>query len=389
VSIEPDNAAPAIEPFTIAVPEESLIDLRRRLADARWPDRETVPDWSQGVRHDSLRALIDYWATDYSWRRIERILNSYPQFTTTIDGTSIHFLHIRSRHEAARPLLITHGWPGSIIEFLKIIEPLVDPTAHGGEASDAFHLVLPSLPGFGFSGKPRDTGWNDVRIAHAWDELMRRLGYDGYFAQGGDWGACVTTRMAQMGSSGLKAIHLNWAFVLPDPVPTGGLSAEEEQALDDLDRFALTGNAYYLQQMTRPQTIGYGLVDSPIGLAAWIYEKYQAWTDNHGDPESVLTRDEMLDNIMLYWLTSAGASAARIYWEHKGNVFSAGRVDTPASVSVFPREIYRLPESWTRAAFPNLFRFVRHDRGGHFAAWEQPGLFVEDMRESFRGIEIR
>ncbi|MFD0849724.1 epoxide hydrolase family protein [Sphingosinicella xenopeptidilytica] len=382
------HGIPLVRPFEIRIADRQLIDLRARLAMARWPDEETVADWSQGVKRTKFRKLVDYWAGEYDWRRVERVLNTYPQFLTEIDGVDIHFFHIRSRHAHARPLLITHGWPGSVIEFLKIIEPLVDPVAHGGSSADAFHLILPTLPGFGFSGIPRDTGWNDKRIARAWLELMRRLGYNAFAAQGGDWGACVTTRLGQLEPPELKAIHLNWAFVLPDPVPTEGLSDEERQALGDLDHFLKSGNAYYLVQMTKPQTIGYSLVDSPVGLAAWIYEKYHGWTDNSDDPEDVLSRDGMLDNIMLYWLTATGASSARIYWEHSGNVFSAGKVNVPAAISVFPHEIYRLPESWTREAFPNLYRFVRHDRGGHFAAWERPDVFVADMRESFKSVDM-
>jgi pimeloyl-ACP methyl ester carboxylesterase len=290
-------AAPAIAPFTYHAPESALDDLRQRLAQARWPEREPVGDWSQGVPLAKLRALVDYWRTDYDWRRCEATLNGFDQYRTAIDGLDIHFLHVRSPHADALPILITHGWPGSVIEFFKIIGPLTDPATHGGNAVDAFHVVAPSLPGFGFSGKPAERGWNAERIARAWAELMRRLGYDRYIAQGGDWGSVVTTEMARQRAAGLAAIHLNMPFVIPDPLPTEGLSAEEQRAVDAYQRFLNDGFGYFHLQATRPQTIGYALTDSPVGQAAWIYEKFHAWTDNDGAPEDALTRDEILDNI--------------------------------------------------------------------------------------------
>src|SRR5262245_37600486 len=320
-----------VRPFTYRAQQGALDDLKRRLTEARWPERETVNDWSQGVPLTKLRALVEYWRTGYDWRRCEAMLNGFGQYRTEIDGVNIHFLHVRSRHANALPIIITHGWPGSVIEFFKIIEPLADPTAHGARAQDAFHVVAPSLPGFGFSDKPTERGWNSARIARAWAELMRRLGYSRYVAQGGDWGSVVTTTLAQQRPAGLAGIHLNMPFVFPDPIPTSGLSAAEQRAVDAFKRFQTDGFGYFLQQSTRPQTIGYALADSPAGQAAWIYEKFHAWTDNNGDPESALTRDEMLDNITLYWLTDTAASSARIYFEHAGLVSRAnsGVVDLP------------------------------------------------------------
>jgi pimeloyl-ACP methyl ester carboxylesterase len=310
----------AVTPFKYEAPQSALDDLKRRLKQTRWPERETAKDWSQGVPLAKLRALVEYWSTDYDWRRGEAKLNRFPQFRTKIDGLNIHFLHVRSRHENALPIIITHGWPGSVIEFLKIIDPLTNPTAHGGRAEDAFHVVAPSLPGFGFSDKPTERGWNSARIAKAWSELLRRLGYTRYVAQGGDWGSIITTTLAQQRPAGLAAIHLNMPVVFPDPIPTSGLSAAEQRAVNAFKRFQTDGFGYFLEQSTRPQTIGYALADSPAGQAAWIYEKFHDWTDNNGDPESALTRDEMLDNITLYWLTDTAASSARIYFEHAGIV---------------------------------------------------------------------
>jgi epoxide hydrolase len=323
------QTAPAITPFTYVAPESALDDLKLRLARARLPERETVADWSQGVPLARLRALVEYWRTDYDWRRCEAMLDGFGQYRTEIDGLDVHFLHIRSRHANALPIIITHGWPGSVIEFFKIMRPLTDPTAHGGQAEDAFHVVAPSLPGFGFSDKPSERGWNSGRIARAWAELMRRLGYERYVAQGGDWGAHVTRKLAQQRPAGLAGIHLNMPFVIPEPVPAEGLSAAEQRAVDALRRFQSDGFGYFLLQATRPQTLGYALVDSPIGQAAWIYEKFQAWTDNDGDPESALTRDEMLDIITLYWLTETAASSARIYFENEAVGDYGGVVDIP------------------------------------------------------------
>ena len=377
---------PAIMPFTYAAPESALDDLKLRLARARFPERETVSDWSQGVPLAKLRALVAYWRTDYDWRRCEAVLNGFGQYRTEIDGLDIHFLHIRSGHPDALPIIITHGWPGSVIEFLKVIGPLTDPTAHGGEARDAFHVVAPSLPGFGFSDKPRERGWNSDRIARAWAELMRRLGYDRYVAQGGDWGADVTTRLAQQRPAGLAGIHLNMPFAIPEPLPTEGLSAAEQRAVEALARFQTDGSGYFLQQATRPQTIGYALTDSPAGQAAWIYEKFHAWTDNDGDPESALTRDEMLDIITLYWLTETAASSARIYFENEAVGGYGGVVDIPVGCSIFPREIFPAPRSWAEQFYPNLIHWNELERGGHFAAFEQPALFTQELRACFRSL---
>jgi epoxide hydrolase len=379
-------ATPAITAFTYHAPQSALDDLRQRLAHARWPEREPVGDWSQGVPLAKLRALVDYWQTEYDWRRCEATLNGFDQYRTEIDGLDIHFLHVRSPHADALPLISTHGWPGSVIEFFKIIGPLTSPTAHGGPAQDAFHVVVPSLPGFGFSGKPAERGWNNARIARAWAELMRRLGYNRYVAQGGDWGAFVTTKMAQQRPAGLAGIHLNFPLVLPDPIPTSGLSADERRAVDAVQRFQREGSGYLLLQATRPQTIGYALTDSPLGQAAWIYDIFWEATDNTGDPESVLTRDEMLDDITLYWLTGTAASSARLYFENATEPFNLGVVELPAGYSVFPREFYRPPRPWAERVYPNLIHWNELDRGGHFAALEQPALFTQELRDCFRSL---
>jgi pimeloyl-ACP methyl ester carboxylesterase len=378
----------AVTPFKYQAPQSALDDLKQRLKRTRWPEGETVKDWSQGVPLAKFRALVEYWRTDYDWRRCEAKLNGFPQFRTKIDGLNIHFLHVRSRHENALPIILTHGWPGSVIEFLKLIDPLTNPTAHGGQAEDAFHVVAPSLPGFGFSDKPSERGWNAARIAKAWSELMRRLGYTRYVAQGGDWGSIITTTLAQQRPAGLAGIHLNMPVVFPDPIPTTGLSAAEQRAVDAFKRFQTEGFGYFLEQSTRPQTIGYALADSPAGQAAWIYEKFHDWTDNNGDPESALTRDEMLDNITLYWLTNTAASSARIYFEHAGIVSTRNNpvVDLPVGCSIFPREIVPAPRSWAERFFPNLIHWNELDRGGHFAAFEQPALFTKELRDCFRSL---
>jgi pimeloyl-ACP methyl ester carboxylesterase len=378
----------AISPFTYRAPQTTLDDLKRRLAQARWPERETVVDWSQGVPLAKLRALVEYWRTGYDWRRCEARMNGFAQYRTELDGLNIHFLHIRSRHANALPIIITHGWPGSVIEFFKVIDPLTNPTAHGGRAEDAFHVVAPSLPGFAFSDKPAVGGWNSARIARAWNELMRRLGYTRYVAQGGDWGSIITTTLAQQRPTGLAGIHLNMPFVFPDPVPTAGLSAAEQRAVDAFRLFQTEGFGYFLQQSTRPQTIGYALADSPVGQAAWIYEKFHAWTDNNGDPESALTRDEMLDDITLYWLTETAASSARIYFEHAGIAGrnNSGGVELPVGCSIFPREIVPAPRSWAERLFPKLIHWNELERGGHFAAFEQPSLFTKELRNCFRTL---
>jgi pimeloyl-ACP methyl ester carboxylesterase len=379
-------ANPAITPFTYHAPESALDDLRQRLARARWPEREPVGDWSQGVPLAKLRALVDYWRTDYDWRRCEAMLNGFDQYRTAIDGLDIHFLHVRSPQADALPILITHGWPGSVIEFFKVIGPLTDPATHGGNAEDAFHVVAPSLPGFGFSDRPAERGWNADRIARAWAELMNRLGYARYVAQGGDWGSLVTTEMALQRPAGLAAIHLNMPFVVPDPVPTEGLSAEEQRAVEKYQRFLSDGFGYFLLQATRPQTIGYALTDSAVGQAAWIYEKFHAWTDNDGDPEDALTRDEMLDVITLYWLTKTAASSARMYLENAEVTGDPPVIEMRVGCSIFPREIVPAPRSWAERVYPNLIHWNELDRGGHFAAFEQPALFTRELRDCFRAL---
>jgi pimeloyl-ACP methyl ester carboxylesterase len=379
------HAQTSIAPFVYRAPQSELDELRARLAKARWPERETVDDWSEGVPLAKLRSLVEYWRTSYDWRRCENRLNAFPQFQTEIDGLPIHFLHVQSPHEKALPIIISHGWPGSILEFLKVLGPLADPTAHGGKPEDAFHVVVPSLPGFAFSGKPTERGWNAPRIAKAWANLMDRLGYRHYFAQGGDWGAFVTTALAQQRPQGLLAIHLNFPQVVPDAIPTK-LSPAEKQALDALARFRQDGFGYFMEQATRPQTIGYALADSAVGQAAWLYEIFQAVTDNQGDPEDALTRDEMLDEITLYWLTNSSASSARLYFEQRALGFrnNLGVVELPVGCSIFPREVFRAPRTWAAQMYPNLFYWSEVERGGHFAAFEQPALFVRELRACFR-----
>lgn len=384
----------AIHPFHIHVPEEDIISLRRRIASIRWPDRETVTDQAQGVGLARLRPLMQYWGTAYDWRKVEAKLNALPQFTTRIDGIDIRFIHVRSRHENALPMIMTHGWPGSVLEFLKVIEPLTNPTVHGGSADDAFHLVIPSIPGFGFSGKPRTVGWGSDRIGRAWAALMQRLGYKRYVSQGGDCGSVISQRMALQNVPGLAAIHLNMPGTVPSdiaailaaggPAPSG-LSRQERAAFDALDTFYKNSSGYANMMVTRPQTIGYSLVDSPAGLAAWMYDKFATWTYSGGEPERVLTRDEMLDDISLYWFTASGASAARIYWEDHSNNFNAVAIKSlPVAVSVFPGEIYRAPRSWAERCYGNLVYFHEAANGGHFAAWEQPAVFTTEVRAAFR-----
>jgi pimeloyl-ACP methyl ester carboxylesterase len=385
-----------IRPFHVNVPDKAIADLHRRLAAARWPDRETVADQSQGVQLARLQDVVRYWMTDYDWRKIEAKLNALPMFVTEIDGLDIQFIHIRSRHDKAMPMIMTHGWPGSILEFMKVIDPLTDPTAHGGAPEDAFHLVVPSIPGFGFSGKPTVAGWGSDHIGRAWAALMQRLGYDRYVSQGGDCGSVISHRMALQNVPGLIAIHVNMPGTVPKEIAAilaaGGaapsdLSEKERLAFDALDTFYRDSSGYANMMVTRPQTIGYSLVDSPIGLAAWTYEKIAAWTYSGGDPERVLTRDEILDDISLYWFTGSGASAARIYWEDHSNNFNAVDIaKLPVAVTVFPGEIYRAPRSWAERCYHNLVYFNETDNGGHFAAWEQPQLFATEVRAAFRPL---
>jgi pimeloyl-ACP methyl ester carboxylesterase len=387
-----------IRPFHIDVPEDELAELRRRIAAMRWPSKELVADRSQGVQLGPLQELARYWATDYDWRKAEAKLNALPQFTTEIDGAETHFIHVRSRHENALPLIMTHGWPGSVIELLETVDPLTDPTAHGGQAEDAFHLVLPSLPGYGFSGEPAELGWNVGRVAVAWAELMRRLGYTRYVAQGGDVGAAVTDAMGRQAPEGLLGIHMNLLVtVLAGPQPAE--SEQERAAADQLATFRESGFGYFLEMATRPQTIGYALLDSPVALAAWLldhdtdsyYKISHAFVD--GEPAGNLTRDHILDNITLYWLTGTGASAARSYWED-GQALAQARtsgqappdVSLPVGFTTFPGEIWRTPRSWVENSYPNVSYFNEVDRGGHFAAWEEPELFATEMRAAFSSL---
>jgi pimeloyl-ACP methyl ester carboxylesterase len=400
MSVPTENLAGAttIRPFRVDIPEEALDDLRRRIAATRWPSRELVADRSQGVQLATMQELARYWTTDYDWRKAEARLNALPQFTTTIDGVDIHFLHVKSPHEDALPLIMTHGWPGSVIELLETVGPLTDPTAHGGEASDAFDLVLPSLPGYGFSGEPADLGWNVGRVAQAWAELMARLGYTRYVAQGGDVGAAVTDAMGRQAPEGLVGIHLSLLVtVLGGPQPTE--SEQERAAADQLATFRESGFGYFLEMATRPQTIGYALLDSPVALAGWMldhdtdsyYKISAAFID--GEPAGNLTRDHIVDNVTLYWLTGTGASAARSYWED-GRALAQARasgqappeVSVPVGFTTFPGEIWRSPRSWVEQSYPTLTYFNEADRGGHFAAWEEPDLFSEEVRTAFRSV---
>jgi pimeloyl-ACP methyl ester carboxylesterase len=389
--------ARSVRPFVVDVPQAALDDLRRRVNTTRWPDRETVDDFSQGVQLEKLRPLVQYWGTQYDWRKAESKLNALPQFVTKIDGLDIHFIHIRSRHPNAMPLIMTHGWPGSVFEFLKTIGPLTDPTAYGGRAEDAFDLVLPSIPGFGFSEKPKGTGWSPERIARAWDVLMKRLGYTQYVSQGGDWGAIISEVMGRQAPPGLLAIHLNRfdrSSTIPpevakalsngEPAPAH-LTTEERAAVDHTREFYKNGLGYAAIMGTRPQTIGYSLADSPAGLAAWFYEKFAEWVFTRGEPERSLTRDEMLDDITLYWLTNTGTSSARIYWENNANP-AMTNVSIPTALTVFPGEIYQVPKSWAEGAYRKLIYYHRVDKGGHFAAWEEPQLFSEEIRAAFRSL---
>lgn len=396
--VEAETGPDDLRPFRVSFPDSDLDDLRRRVEATRWPEKELVSDDTQGVQLATMQRLARYWTTGYDWRKVEARLNSYPQFLTNIDGLDIHFIHVRSKHEHALPVIVTHGWPGSVIEQLKIIEPLTNPTAHGGTPADAFHVVIPSIPGYGFSAKPTATGWTPDRIARAWIVLMKRLGYDRYVAQGGDWGDMITELMAKHTPPGLVGIHTNMPATVPPEVSKalkcGGpqppnLSPEEKRAYDQLNDFFSKHAAYAGEMGNRPQTL-YGISDSPIGLAAWILDhdakSYELIARAFDDHPGGISRDDALDNITMYWLTNTGISSGRLYWENKLGFFDVKHVTIPVAVSVFPDELYQAPRSWTEKAFPKLIHYTQLDRGGHFAAWEQPDLFVAELRAGFRTL---
>jgi pimeloyl-ACP methyl ester carboxylesterase len=392
----PDGST--VRPFDIHVPDAALADLKRRILATRWPDRETVGDTSQGLKLSTMQAAAAYWANDHDWRRAEAAFNNLPNFVTGIDGVDIHFIHVRSKHPNALPMIITHGWPGSVFEQLKVIDPLTNPTAHGGTAADAFDVVIPSLPGYGFSGKPTELGWDPIRIARAWAVLMPRLGYTRYVAQGGDWGNAVTEQMALQRPPGLVAIHTNMPATVPDeiakalaagnPAPAG-LSADEKRAYDQLDSFYKNGLGYATEMAKRPQTL-YALTDSPIGLAAWMFDhdtrSMELITRVFDGGREGLSKDDLIDNVSLYWLTNTAVSSARLYWESKLAFFAPKGVELPVAVSAFPDEIYQAPKSWTERAYPRLIHYNRLDKGGHFAAWEQPAAFSNEMRAAFASL---
>ena len=378
-----------ITPFTVDIADEDLQDLQQRLANTRWPERETSSDWGQGMPLDYTRELADYWASTYDWRRFEKKLNSWPQFKTSIDGIDIHFIHRRSPHKDALPLIISHGWPGSVAEFHKVIDALADPTAHGGNAQDAFHIVAPSLPGYGFSGKPAKVGTSVEKIGLMWGQLMARLGYDRYVAQGGDWGSIITQSMGQTQTKHCAGIHVNMPIVAPDPDTMDNLTPLEQSALEGMAFYRDWDSGYSKQQSTRPQTLGYGLADSPVGQMAWIIEKFYTWTDCEKDgikhPENILSKDELLDNVMLYWLNNCAASSARLYWESFKST-DLNPIDIPVGCSIFPREIFRSSRRWAEKRFSNLIHWNEMERGGHFAALEQPAAFVAEVRTCFSSL---
>jgi pimeloyl-ACP methyl ester carboxylesterase len=372
-----------VEPFSIAIPDSALADLNRRLDLTRWPDKETVDDWSQGIPLAYVQELCGYWKDHYDWRAREARLNRFPQFKTSVDGVGIHFIHVRSKHPDALPLIMTHGWPGSMAEFQNVIEPLTDPTSHGGDPADAFHVLCPTLPGYGFSDKPARPGWDTERISDAWHALAGRLGYANYFAQGGDWGAAVTTQIGVRHGDACRGIHLNMPIVAPDPDTMDSLTDLEQRALACMKHYQDWDSGYSKAQSTRPQTLGYGLADSPAGQLAWIVEKFWSWMDCDGHPEHVLSRDELLDNVMLYWLTNSAASSARLYWE-SFNRFNPAPVAIPSGISIFPKEIFQCSRRWAEKRFTRLVYWSEPVRGGHFAAFEQPETFVREIRSCFR-----
>jgi pimeloyl-ACP methyl ester carboxylesterase len=392
--------AQTIRPYHISISQEALTDLRNRINATRWPDKETVTDQSQGVKLQQIQNLVQYWGTTYDWRKTEAKLNALPQFVTNIDGLDIQFIHIKSKHKNALPLIITHGWPGSFFELLKVIGPLTDPTAYGGKAEGAFDLVIPSMPGYGFSEKPTGTGWGPEKIGNAWDVLMKRLGYKNYVSQGGDWGSVIADAMARQAPQGLLGIHVNMPATVPadiakalkdgNPAPNG-LSIKEKAAFVSLNKLYTKGGGYAGMMVTRPQTLGYGLTDSPVGLASFFLDKFNEWTYSGGNAEKSLTKDEMLDDISLYWLTNTANTSAQLYWENNTNNFNVVEQKTndikiPVAVTVFPGEIYQAPKSWTEKSYKNLIYFNEVSKGGHFASWEEPQLFAEELRAAFKSL---
>ena len=375
-----------IKPYKIKISNEDLEDLKGRLSSTRWPEKETVEDWSQGVPLSYIKEVHDYWINEYDWRSREEYYNSLPQFITDIEGIDIHFIHIKSKHEEAQPLIMSHGWPGSIVEFHKVINSLVDPVSYGGKAEDAFHLVCPTLPGYGFSGKPTQTGTGVERIAELWDLLMNKIGYSEYFAQGGDWGSAITIAIGKQNKGSCKGLHVNMPFAPPTKEALENPSERDKIAFEGLNYYQEWGSGYSKQQSTRPQTLGYGLVDSPIGQASWIIEKFYEWTDCDGHPENIFTKEELLDNVMFYWLTKSASSSARLYWESFGS-FGGNpeeKLEIPIGCSIFPKEISRTPRSWAEQVYSNIVYWNELEKGGHFAAFEQPQIFLDEIRKSFK-----
>ncbi|MEC7735169.1 MAG: epoxide hydrolase [Pseudomonadota bacterium] len=375
-----------INPFMIQISNDDLEDLKRRLLSTRWPEKETVEDWSQGIPLSYIKEISDYWINEYDWRSREEYYNSFPQFITNIEGLDIHFIHIKSPHEEAKPLIISHGWPGSIVEFHKVIKPLIDPVSFGGKAEDAFHLVCPTLPGYGFSGKPSQTGTGVERIAELWDILMNKIGYSKYFAQGGDWGSAITIAIGKQNKGSCQGIHVNMPFAPPTKEALENPSERDKIAFEGLGYYQEWGSGYSKQQSTRPQTLGYGLVDSPIGQASWIIEKFYEWTDCNGHPENILNKEELIDNVMFYWLTKSATSSARLYWESFGS-FGGNpeeKLELPIGCSIFPKEISRTPRSWAEQIYSNIVYWNELKKGGHFAAFEQPEIFVNEIRNCFK-----